>query len=111
MDPDPHGQADSILLLQSAIECPQCLHHGEPGPHCPLRIVFMRLGIAKVDQQTITEILGDMASETLNDLGAGGLIRPDHLAQVFGIEAAGGAGGVHQVAEQHRELATFGVGR
>jgi hypothetical protein len=33
----------------------------------------MRLGIAKVDQQAITEILGNMPLKALDDLGTGGL--------------------------------------
>ena len=70
----------------------------------------MRLGIAKVDQQAIAQILGNMALEALDDLGTGLLIGAHHLAVVFRVELAGEAGGVHQIAEQHRELAAFGVG-
>ena len=69
----------------------------------------MRLGIAKVDQQAIAEILGDMALKALDDLGAGRLVGPHHLAQVFGVELAGERGRVDQVTEQHRELAAFGL--
>jgi hypothetical protein len=42
-------------------------------------------------------------------LGAGVLIGPHHLAQIFWIELAGESGRVDQVTEQHRELAAFGV--
>ena len=51
----------------------------------------MRLGIAKVDQQAIAEILGDMALKALDDRGTGGLIGPHHLPQVFRVELAGEA--------------------
>ena len=37
-------------------------------------IVLMRLGIAKIDQQAIAEILGNMPLETLNDLGTGRMV-------------------------------------
>jgi hypothetical protein len=73
----------------------QGLHHSEPGAHGPLRIVFMRLRIAKVHQQAIAEILGDMALEALNDLGTGLLIGGNHLAPVFRVELVGEAGGIH----------------
>jgi len=49
----------------------------------------MRLGIAKIDQQTIPEILGDMALKVLDDLGTDGLIGAHHLSQIFGIKLAG----------------------
>src|SRR5262245_10075169 len=107
MDPYSHGQSYLIPLLQSAIERLQGLYYDEPSSHCSLRIVFMGLRIAKVDQQAIAEVLGDMALKALDDLGAGGLIRPDNLPQVFRVEPASEAGGVHQIAKQYRELATF----
>jgi hypothetical protein len=46
-----------------------------------------------------------------NDLGGGLLVGADHGAQVFGVELAGERRGAHQVTEQHRELAAFGLRR
>ena len=69
----------------------------------------MRLRIAKVNQQAIAEILGNVALEALDDLDTGLLIGAHHFAVVFGIELTGEAGGIHQVTEQHRELAPFRV--
>jgi hypothetical protein len=46
----------------------------------------MRLRIAKIDQQSITEILRDMAVKALNDLGPGRLIGAPHLTEVFRVE-------------------------
>jgi hypothetical protein len=71
----------------------------------------MRLGIAKVDQQPIAQILSNMALEAGDHLGARLLIGPDHFAPVFRVELAGEHGGVHQVTEQHRQLAAFGLRR
>src|SRR6516162_4180199 len=67
----------------------------------------MCLGIAKVDQETIAEILGHMPGKALDDVDAGGLVRLDHLAQLLGVELPCQAGGVDHVAEQHSELAAF----
>src|SRR5262245_19895717 len=64
----------------------------------------MRLGITKIDQQTIAEILGDMPLETLDDLGTGGLVGAYYLPQIFGIELAGECGRIHKVTEQYGEL-------
>ena len=90
---------------------PHGLHHPQPGAHGPLRVIFMRQGVAEVDQQAIAEILGDIALKAGDHLGAGVLIGPHHLAQLLGVELAGEHGRVHQVAEQHGELAAFGLGR
>jgi len=67
-------------------------------------------GIAKVDQQTITEILCDMPAEALDDLGTGRLIGPHDLAQLLRVEPFGEGRGAHQITEHHGELAAFGVG-
>src|SRR2546422_632479 len=69
----------------------------------------MGQGIAEVDQQAIAEILGDMPVKTPDHLGAGRLIGPYHLAQLFWVTLAGETGRVHQVAKQHGELAAFSV--
>ena len=108
MDPQAHGQLHPPLLRQAGIELAQGLHHPQPGPHRPLGVIFVRQGIAKVDQQAIAEILRNMPLKAGNHLGAGVLIGPHHLAQVFRVELAGERGGVHQVTKQHGELAAFG---
>ena len=111
MDAQAHGQVHPPLLLQARIQLSQGLHHPQPGPHRPLRVIFVRQGVAEVDEQTIAEILRDMAVKAGDHLGAGLLIGPHHLAPVFGVELAGEHGRIHQITEQHRELAAFGVGR
>jgi hypothetical protein len=40
-------------------------------------------------------------------LGAGGLIGPYHLAQLFRVELADEHGRVHEITKQHGELAPF----
>src|SRR5213080_1896449 len=69
----------------------------------------MRPGIAKVDQQAIAEILGDMPLKAGNYLGAGPLIGPHDIAQLFRVELAGEHSRADQVTEQHGKLAPFGV--
>ena len=64
----------------------------------------MRLGIAKVHQQAVAQILCNIPVEALDDLGAGLLVRAYDVTPVFRVELPGQAGRVHQVAEQHREL-------
>src|SRR5262249_34341145 len=81
----------------------------QPSPYSPLGIIVMRLRIAKVDQETIPEQLGDMPIVALDDFCTSRLIRTDHVTPVFRVELAGQLGGVHEVAEHHRELPAFRV--
>jgi hypothetical protein len=109
VDPQTHGQLHTALLGQAGIQRLHGLHDAQPGPHGPLGIIFMRLRIAKVDQQAIAEILGDMALKAGNHLGTGVLIGPHDLAEVFGVELARQGSRVDEVTEEHGELAAFGL--
>ena len=80
MAPQAHGQLHPPLLPQAGIELAHGLDHAQPGAHGPLGIVFVCQRIAKVDQQAIAEILGDMALKAGDHLGAGVLIGPHHFA-------------------------------
>ena len=107
--PRRHSQLHTALLGQAGIQWSHGLHDAQPGPHGALGIIFVRLRIAKVDEQTIAEILGDMPLKTGDHLGAGLLIGPHHLTQLFWVEPAGKHRRIHQVTKEHGELATFGV--
>ena len=107
VDAKPHSELRTVLCCQVSIQggdglgIVQASVHGAPG------IVFMGRGVAKIDEEPIAEILGDVARVGLDDLGSGFLVGVDHGAQVFGVELAGELGGAHQVTEQHRELPAF----
>ena len=109
MDPQAHRQLHPTLLRQAGIELAQGLHDPQPGPHRPLRIIFVGQGVAEVDEQAIAQILGDMALKAGDHLGAGLLIGSHHLAQVFRVELAGQRRRVHQITKHHGELAPFGL--
>jgi hypothetical protein len=111
MAPQTHAQVHPPLPLQVGIELSHRLHDAQPDAHRTLRVVLVRLGVAEVDQQAIAEVLRDLPLEAGNHLGARRLIGPHHLAPLLGVELAGKAGGVHQVTEQHGELAAFGLWR
>ena len=97
------------LLHQTGIELAQGLDHPQPGPHGPLGVIFVRQGVAEVDQQPITEILRDMPFKAGDHLGAGLLIGPHYFAQVFRVELAREDSGVDQVTEHDGELAALGL--
>src|SRR5262245_22561696 len=110
MDSDAHAQPHSALLLQLLIQPPHGFHHPQGGAHRALAVVFMRLGVAKIYEQTIAQILGDVPFKALDHLGAHALIRSHHFAQLFGVQAGGEGGRIDEVTKQHRELAAFRLG-
>ena len=59
MDTEPHGQTNPVSRSRRVFRS-HGLDHPKPGPHCPLRIVFMRQGVTEVDEQAIAQILRDM---------------------------------------------------
>jgi hypothetical protein len=60
-----------------------------------LGVILVRQGIAEVDEQAITKILGNMPVIAGDHLGAGVLIGPHYLAQLFRVELAGEHGRVY----------------
>ena len=75
--------------MRRRIELTQGLDDPEPGPHGPLGVIFVRQGVAEVDEQAIAQILGDMPLKAGDHLGAGVLIGADHLTEVFRVELTG----------------------
>ena len=110
VDAEPHGELDTVLCRQTGIQGGDGLDNAQAGMHGTPGIVFMGRGVAKIDQQPIAEVLGDMALVVLDDLGRGLLVGAHHGAQVFRVELAGELRGAHQVTEQHRELPAFRFG-
>ena len=62
VDAQPDGELHAVAGIETRIQLPNGLNELHARVHRPLRIVFMRLRVAKVDQQPIAEVLGDMAS-------------------------------------------------
>jgi hypothetical protein len=76
-----------------------------------LGIIFMGVGIAKVDEQSISQELGDVTVIASNHLRTRGLIGTYHVPVLFGVELAGESSRVHHITKHHRELPSFRVGR
>jgi hypothetical protein len=99
VDAKTQCEADPAFPLQAHIEPGQRVYQTEAAPHGPLGSVFMGLGIAKVDEEPIPQILGDMAVEALHDLCTHAVIGVDHLTEIFGIKLPSEARGVHQITK------------
>jgi len=71
----------------------------------------MRLRVAEIDENAVAHVFGDKAVEPGNDLGDRAVIRADDLAQILGIEPRRERGRADKIAEHHRQLPAFGLGR
>jgi len=85
------------------------LDNGKPGPHRPLGIVLVGLGIAEIDQHSVAHVFGDKAGEPGDRVGDRAVIRADHLAQILGVEAPGQRRRANQIAEHNRKLPPLGI--
>ncbi len=79
-------QAHPLALRQSAIKGAHGLDNPPSHPYRPLCIVFMGLRIAKIDQEPVPQVLGNMSVQALDNRSTGRLIGPQYLAEFLRIE-------------------------
>jgi hypothetical protein len=89
-------------------ECLQHLDNPEPRPHSASGIVFMGSRIAKVDQQSIAQILRDMPPKVFDNSGTCLLVSTYELPVLFRVELSRERGRAYQVTEHYRQLPAFG---
>jgi hypothetical protein len=111
VDAQAHREPNTPLLHQAHAQCVHSLDHPQSSPHRAQGVIFMGLGVAKVDQEAIAQILRNVSLKAPNHLGADGLVGADHLTPVFWIELPGQRRRAHQVAKQHGQLSAFGLMR
>ncbi len=88
VNPNPHRQANTFFLFQTGIESCHRLKNAQPCVYRTLRIIFMRLGPAKIDHEAIAKVLGNVAVVAFDNFSTGGLVGADDVAQVFRVELA-----------------------
>src|SRR5688572_9990376 len=65
---------------------------------------------SEINFNPVAAVLRDVALEALDDCSTGTLKRLHHRPEVLRVEARCKPGRVHQIAEHHRDLATFSGG-
>src|SRR5262249_25459553 len=80
------SKLDTFGLLQTGIEVSHRSKNSQTSPYCSLCVIFMCLGIAEIDEETITEQLSDMPIVAPDNFGTHLLIRPYHVPVLFGVE-------------------------
>src|SRR5215467_2314108 len=104
---ETYCQSDAFVLFQTGIQVFHRSENSQTSPYCSLGVIFMGLRIAEIDEQTIPKELGDMPIVALNNFRTHLLICPYHVTPVFRVELRGQLGGIDQITEHGRELATF----
>jgi hypothetical protein len=100
-----------ITWLHMGIEWCHGLDNGQAGMHGAHGSVFVRLWPAKVEQQAIAEVLRHVAIKRLYGRYHSLLVGAHHAAVVFRVELLRQLCGIDEIAEQHRHLPAFGIGR
>jgi hypothetical protein len=102
------SKLDTFLSLEMGIQVSHGSKDIQACPYCSVCVIFMSVGIAKIDEETISEQLSDMSIVTLDNVGTHPLICTHHIPVLFGVELGGETSGIDQVTEHDRELTTFG---
>jgi hypothetical protein len=111
MNPYTDGELDTFLLFQMGMQVFHRIKDAKPSTDGSLRIVFVRLGIAKVHEESIAQKLRGVSFVALDDFSTSSLIGSDYAPVVFRVELAGQFGGIDQVTKHDSELPSFRVGR
>jgi hypothetical protein len=109
MHPHTDGPGDPRRVCETGRLLPQRVHQPEASADGPLGIVVMGLRIAKVDDDLLTTILGDLALKLPDNVGTGLLIGTDDGIEVVWGEGFGEWGLGHEDTHQDGELSPFGV--
>ena len=72
VDAQAHSEPNTPLLHQAQPQCVHRLDHSQPCPYRAQGVIFMGLGVAKVDQEAIAQILRNVPLKAPDHLGAGG---------------------------------------
>jgi len=108
---EPGGNTNAGLQPNGAdIEAADRVDDTQPGANRPLRIVFMRLWVAEIDQHAVAHVFGNKPVERGDSFADRAVIGGDYLAQVFGVEPCREFGRADQIAEHHRQLPALGFG-
>src|SRR6266850_6650202 len=111
MDAQTESELDTFLSLQTGIQVFHGIEDTQARSYRSLGVIFMRLGIAKIDQETVAQELSGVSFIALDDFSTDFLVCAYHVPIVFGIEFAGEFGGIDEITEHYRELPSFRVRR
>jgi hypothetical protein len=80
MNADPDGERDIPLAPQTFVESRQLIDDAAGGVNSASGIILSGDGIAEIHQQSVAEVLGDVAAKALDDSITHLLIGAHHVA-------------------------------
>jgi hypothetical protein len=89
MDAYTNTELDTFGLLQLLIPVSHGIEDTQTCPYCSLCVIFMRLGIAEIHQQAISQQLGNMPIVAVDHFGTNPLIGTHHFPIIFRVELGG----------------------
>ena len=98
-------------LTHPGIQFGHCLNDVEARARGPFGVVFVRLRIAKIDQDSVTHVTSDESLVVLDRFPATVLESGNDVAQIFRIHLGGEGRGSDQIAKHYRELPALGLRR
>ena len=102
--PITDGERDPLLALQARVQRRDRLDDPEAGAYRAARIVLAGDRIPEVHEQTVAEVLRDVAVKRADHGVTCLLVGAHDVAEHLGIEPGGELGRADEVAEHHREL-------
>ena len=105
----PHGQPHASFLLQSGIQWPHGVENAQARQTGALGIVFVCLGIAKVHQQAVAQILRNIPVKALDHRRRRSAGTPARCRASLPDRTAGPGGSSPPGRRQHRELPALGL--
>jgi hypothetical protein len=110
VEADAHRQLHAFLVVQVRIQAAgDGVDDAQAAMQGTLGVIFVRFGPAKIAEQSITQILRNVALILVDHRRRRLLVGANHFTQVFGIELLGELGRVGEIAEHHSELPPFGL--
>jgi hypothetical protein len=85
MDAYTESKLETWRVLQTLIQVSHGIEDTQARAYGPMSIIFMGLGIAKIDEQPIPQELGDVPIVTLDNVGTHPLIRTDDVPILFWV--------------------------
>ena len=107
VDADAHGERHRPLRAQPRVQLGDGVDDVETGLHGASSIIFMRDGIAEVDQDAVAVELRDGALVAADGRRRGFAVVADDVAEILRVDFARQLRGSHQVAEDERHVAAF----
>jgi hypothetical protein len=86
MNSQTYRQVNALVLFQTCVQSAYGLNNSQATSDGSLGIIFVCYRVAKVDQQTITQMLRYVAMVSGNDIGTSRVVCPNDVTEIFWVK-------------------------